>query len=700
MITDPIPEIVDIQDLGAIVVASFVSSDRLCTINFSTDSDQFRAIGDLGLFGAPPEIGEHWSVMGTWESNTDDGAYFVISSARLSLPGDGTVQLWLQYNVPGMNTWYAKVLWCEFGSDIYLFLQQERYDYLARITDGSKKIPFQLCIDASFAWRAYANETAAINNFSNPILRSEARRIASFYRLNAARVFSDNPHILLALGHFTKIDQALYDEKARTEDDPARRKAAINALLSNLYINRIRTVEREALESMLESQLRIDNQCAKQTIDEAEERGDIRIDGEWVRGKGVLLIEGSVASSLYDRVWDSADLTEVITSTAAAHHVTNHLIAGAGISAISIAMYGNAISDLLALNLTSLDHLTLVTIHAARLQKQYPNAAARIFLPEEIIVGKNKEMAGALVLSEAHIYSIAEWAKLLGTIPLNLRLVLIGAAPKMVPNSLPWVDICESISSRSHYSPKAIFTEEEGPFFKIWSSIETRQPLSTEPFRAGRKGEVSSIDVPVSKCCDAAVGLSHHLKQKKLSVQIFCPDNDIRGEINLRVQEAIQLVTPSNGRDFGDRKYYVGDPVWQSSLWAHNVPTHTMCYVEAVYPHAITSINSDGRLERTHALLRCGERSYEVSLAQIMSLELGYALPRNCSSVGSVDVAIIVSSTFENLDWEYVLEAVTISCSQVVFIGPGAEYLSPSPVFEKRHLHRPSLFEPRSRSLS
>ncbi|TDY84966.1 UNVERIFIED_ORG: hypothetical protein DFO49_5015 [Herbaspirillum seropedicae] len=700
MITDPIPEIVDIQDLGAIVVASFVSSDRRCTINFSTDSDQFRAIGNLDLFGDPPEIGEHWSLLGTWESNKDDGDYFVISSARLSLPGDATIQIWLEYNVPGMNTWYPKALSCEFGRDIYPFLQQEQYDYLARITGRSKKIPFQLCVDASFAWRAYANETAAIDNFSNPNLRSEARRIAPFYGLNAARAFTNNPHTLLAFGNFTKIDQILYDEKTRTGNDPARLKAAITALLSNLYINRIRTVERKALESMLETQLRIDNQCAKNTIDEAEDRGDIRIDGKWVRGKGVLLIERSVASSLYDRLWDSADLTEVNTSTAAAHHVTNHLVSGAGISAISIVMYGNAISDLLALNRPSLDHLALVTIHAARLQKQYPNAATRIFLPEEIIGGKHKDVAGALVLSEAHIYSIAEWAKLLNAIPLNLRLVLIGAAPKMVPNCPPWVDICESISSRAHYSPKAILTEEEGPFVKIWSAIETRQPLSTERFRAGYNEGVSSIDVPVSKCCDAAVGLSHHLRQKNLSVQIFCPDNDIREEINLRVQEAIQFVTPSNGRDFGDRKYYVGDPVWQSSLWAHNVPTHTMCYVEAVYPHAMTTTNSDGRLERKHALLRCGERSHEVSLTQIMSLELGYALPRNCSSVGSVDVAIIVSSTLENLDWGYVLEAVTISCSQVVFIGPGAGYLSPSPVFEQRHIRQPSLFEPRSRSLS
>jgi len=225
MINDPIPSGQVLQVLLGVVVSANADGKGAFSFTFQNSTGKFRAIGPQDAFGTTVEVGEHWHISGQWQRDDKIGDVFSIQGAELTLPEDSTLAIWLQYNVLGMGSWYAKHL-CEFFSgQLTTLLQHRDYERLLDAKAGARQLAPCLLLDACGAWRRYQVQVEGTSLLVSKILRRPTLRALSFYGSSLSESIQNDIYMLARFSDVAAVDTALAPG-CPTEDDIFKRALA------------------------------------------------------------------------------------------------------------------------------------------------------------------------------------------------------------------------------------------------------------------------------------------------------------------------------------------------------------------------------------------------------------------------------------------------------------------------------------------
>jgi hypothetical protein len=679
VITDPIPSAQAQVTIGAVIIASYVGSHGQLICTFATGDDRFRAVAPGATFLQPPEIGTHLELKGEWDRDPDVGDIFGITSAALSLVQGETIRIWLQYNVLGMGTWYPRELWRTFGAELPSLLVTGQYAALSMTARGHRRFPFDVIVDACTAWVAYEKEMAVASQFVDLHVQKDTLRAIPFYGDRAAELLQLNPYRLSAFTDFSRVDPTILCETGIDHDDPRRLLAGVDSVISTHYGAGLHCIPLQRLKSDLEGLLGSASHLTTKAITLAMQEERIwPLDDEFVQGAAIRLLEKSLVSALCDRNWDAVDVFMLETASALQDVVAKNASRTEALSVVFTSAHASSSINVDSNEDSCLGYVYWIPTHTSYLRTTSPHSKQRILPLDELISGRHfwPETLSAIVLLETHMYSLTTWLKVLRGLPRDTHLFICGSQHQDHRPDSPWSAIVRSLEEKAEQEP--LFQEKEvSRFPAVTRAIAEICNIINPSYQTGSNEDCLSADVPLNRCVDAALGISYQLQQRNWSVQMLCPERDLRHELNNGMQHAQQQIRPSAGVQVGTKKFFKGDSVVQTVLWADGLRPNSFAQILTVYAQPEVVRRSDGRLARLHVEVSQDKNCVQLPMDQVASLELAFALPANCENLEGVDAVLIVTSSFANLDVSYLQLAIQIAAAQIVFIGPGSSFFKP-----------------------
>ena len=654
MITDPIPSVKAQQAIDAIIVASYADATVGFVHTFATANSRFRGISWDYNFSQLAEIGTHWHIVGEWDRDDNLGDVFRIASAALSLAHGADIQVWLQYNILGMGSWYPRQLWRAFGNELPLLLRTFQYETLLKVVGKNLQVPYRALTDACTAWAEYERDMAIASQFVDPLFQCLALQANAVFDHKALASLQFNSHQFSIFTTFAQINEALLHSSTEDEGDSRRLLAGVDSMIAKHFAAGRLHISRRMLEYDLERLLHYSSHVASQTVDLAIRKGNIfPLHGGYIEGARTRFLQQSLANFILDRHRREASLATPTTAEELTEFIARRASCAAELSFIFLP-FGGVYPDQTALNDPRLDMVHWVTRDTSRLRSQFRNLGGRILSPREFSTRDCSwpHQPPSFILSEAFTYTISQWIEIFHALPKEAHIFLCG--PEFHTQSLdsPWTQISHGLGQVSRAK---ITLQQCGlpPFRALENALSTCSVLTARPYEAADNIGFSSLDLPTQECLEAVVGISYQLQRRNFSVQIFCPEQGLCADINIRAQNAMQQVRPSVGRRIGTSTFFEGDPVVQTALWENSLATNSLARVKKVYPQAEVFRRHDGRVERVHVEVCQDEVLYQLTQAQVGSLQLAYALAANFENTTGVDAVIIITSSFADLEPTY-----------------------------------------------
>jgi len=568
VITDPIPSVETQQAIDAIIVASYADATGGFIHTFATADSRFRGISWDCNFGQLAEIGTHWHIVGEWDRDDDLGDIFRIASAALSLAHGADIQVWLQYNILGMGSWYPRQLWRAFGDELPLLLRTFQYETLLKVVEKNLQVPYRPLADACTAWAKYERDMAIASQFVNPLLQCLALQASAFFDLKALGSSQLNSHQFLISTTFAGINDALLHGSIEDEGSSRRLLAGIDSMIAKHFAAGRLHISRRMLEYDLERLLQCSSHVANQAVDLAILKENIfPLHGEYIEGAGTRFLQQSLANFILDRSRRQTSLVTPSTAQELTEFIVHRASCPAELSFIFLP-FGGVYPDQTELNDPRLDVVHWVTKDASRLRSQFRNLGRHILSPQEFNTRDCSwpHQPPSFILSEAFTYTISQWIEIFNILPKEAHLFLCGPEFHNQSQDSPWTQISHGLG----LVPRARITLQQcglPPFLALENALSTCSVLTARPYEAADNIGFSSLDLPTQECLEAVVGISYQLQRRNFSVQIFCPEQGLCADINTRAQNAMQQVRSSVGRRIGTSTFFEGDPVVQTALW-------------------------------------------------------------------------------------------------------------------------------------